>query len=151
MRRSTIICPHQRFATIPNTRTSLSICPSNLVIGSDPTGKKIQSQWLDPRNGPGESLTRKNHFGIPRKGMSTYTSSTVVQSLHQIRVAGQKYMTSLCAAVCITVAYICQYIELRSATARQSGIWLSTQGLLAMARVLAWHWAPKSSGFLHRG
>ena len=93
---------------------------------------------------PGESLMRKNHFAYFARDDHFYIfdcRAVSVLGLRAIRV------TSLCAAVCIAVAYICQYIELQSASAKQSGIWLSTQGLLAIARVLAWHWAPKALGF----
>ena len=93
---------------------------------------------------PGESLMRKNHFAYFARDDHFYIfdcRAVSVLGLGFIRV------TSLCAAICITVAYICQYIELRSASATQSGIWLGAQGLLAIARVLTWHWAPKALGF----
>ena len=83
---------------------------------------------------PGESLMRKNHFAYFARDDHFYIfdcRAVSVLALGLIRV------TSLCAAVCITVAYICQYIELRSASAKQSGIWLGAQGLLAIARVLS--------------
>ena len=93
---------------------------------------------------PGESPMRKNHFAYFARDHHFYIfdcRAASVLGLGIIRV------TSLCAAVSITVAYICQYVELRSASAKQSGIWLGAQGLLAMARVLSWHWAPKALGF----
>ena len=93
---------------------------------------------------PGESLMRKNHFAYFARDDHFYIfdcRAVSVSGLRVIRVA------SLCAAVCITVAYMCQYIELRSASAKQSGVWLGTQGLLAIIRILAWHWAPKALGF----
>ena len=95
-------------------------------------------------DGPGGSLMRKNHFAYFARDDHFYIfdcRAVSVLGLRAIRV------TSFCAAVCITVAYICQYIELRSASAKQSGIWLGTQGVLAIARILAWHWAPKAVGF----
>ena len=51
------------------------------------------------------------------------------------------------AAINITIAYICQYIEVRSSSAKTSGIWLGLQGALAILRILAFRWAPKVLGF----
>ena len=49
---------------------------------------------------------------------------------------------SVCAASSIGVAYVCQYISLRTTTAEASGIWLAVQAALAAVRVLMWIWAP---------
>ncbi len=38
--------------------------------------------------------------------------------------------------------YICQYVEVRRLTTRNSGIWLSIQGGLALIRVAVWVWDP---------
>ena len=93
---------------------------------------------------PGESLMRKNHFAYFARDDHFYIFDCRAVSVLGLRVIR---VTSLCAAVCIIIAYICQYTELRSASGKQSAIWLGTQGLLAIARVLAWHWAPKALGF----
>ena len=93
---------------------------------------------------PGESLMRKNHFAYFARDDHFYIFDCRAVSVFALVVIR---VTSLCAAVSIAVAYICQYIELRSASAKQSGIWLGAQGLLAIARVLSWHWAPKALGF----
>ena len=93
---------------------------------------------------PGKSLVRKNSFAYFARDDRFYVfdcRAVSVKVLHTIEVA------SFCAAVCITVAYVCQYIELRSSTARQSGVWLVIQGILAIIRILAWNWAPKVLGF----
>lgn len=93
---------------------------------------------------PGQSLERKNHFAYFAREDHFYIFDCRAVSLSGLRAIK---VTSFCAAVCITVAYICQYIELRSASAKQSGIWLGIQGMLAIARVMAWHWSPKALGF----
>ena len=49
---------------------------------------------------------------------------------------------SFCAAISIGVAYVCQYISLRTTTAKASGIWLAIQAVLAAIRVIVWIWAP---------
>ena len=93
---------------------------------------------------PGKSLMRKNSFAYFARDDHFYIFDCRAVSPSVLRAMK---VTSLCAAVCITVAYICQYIELRSASAKQSGIWLGIQGLLAIVRILAWDWAPKILGF----
>lgn len=40
-------------------------------------------------------------------------------------------------------SHICQYIEVRRLTTRNSGIWLSIQGALALIRVAVWVWDPQ--------
>ena len=90
------------------------------------------------------SLMRKNSFAYFANDDHFYIFDCRAVSILTIRII---QVTSFCAAVCITVAYICQYIELRCASAKQSGIWLGIQGLLAMVRILAWNWAPKVLGF----
>ena len=85
------------------------------------------------------SLMRKNSFAYFTNDDHFYIFDCRSVSIFTIRIIR---VTSFCAAVCITVAYICQYIELRCASAKQSGIWLGIQGLLAMIRILAWGWAP---------
>lgn len=92
----------------------------------------------------GASLMRKNSFAYFTNDDHFYIFDCRSVSMFAIRIIR---VTSFCAAVCITVAYICQYIELRCASAKQSGIWLGIQGLLAMIRILAWDWAPKLFGF----
>lgn len=111
----------------------------------------FRSDWKDCANlvaqsadVPGESLMRKNSFAYFARDDHFYIfdcRAVSVSGLRAIRVM------SSCAAVCVTIAYICQYIELRSASAKQSGIWLGIQGLLAVVRILAWDWAPKVLGF----
>lgn len=94
-------------------------------------GTKLVAQSADD---PGESLMRKNHFAYFARDDHFYIfdcRAVSILGLRTIRVS------SFCATICITVAYICQYIELRSASAKQSGIWLGTQGMLAIARILA--------------
>ena len=91
------------------------------------------------------SLMRKNSFAYFTNNDHFYIFDCRSVSRFAIRVIR---VTSFCAAVCITVAYICQYIELRYASAKQSGIWLGIQGLLAMVRILAWDWAPKLFGYV---
>ena len=77
---------------------------------------------------------RKNSFAYFANDDHFYIFDCRAVSNLAIRII---QVTSFCAAVCITVAYICQYIELRCASAKQSGIWLGIQGLLAMVRILA--------------
>lgn len=92
----------------------------------------------------GGTLTRKNSFAYFARDDHFYIfdcRAVSASELRAIRVA------SSCAAVCITLAYMCQYIELRSASAKHSGIWLGVQGILAIIRILAWDWAPKVLGF----
>ncbi len=93
---------------------------------------------------PGESLMRKNEFAYFAKDDHFYIFDCRAVSVLGLRATK---VTSACAAVCITVAYACQYIELRSASAKQSGLWLGIQGILALVRILAWDWAPKVLGF----
>ncbi|KAM0802887.1 hypothetical protein BDR22DRAFT_887222 [Usnea florida] len=93
---------------------------------------------------PGKSLVRKDSFAYFARDDRFYIfdcRAVSVRVLHTVEVA------SFCAAVCITVAYVCQYIELRSATAIQSAVWLVIQGILAIIRILAWNWAPRVLGF----
>lgn len=111
----------------------------------------FRSDWKEgttlgaqPVNVPGESLMRKNHFAYFARDDHFYIFDCRAVSILGLRAIR---LTSFCAAICISVAYICQYIELRSGSGKQSGIWLSTQGMLAIARILAWHWAPKAVGF----
>ncbi|CAD6584295.1 MAG: hypothetical protein ASARMPRED_001727 [Alectoria sarmentosa] len=92
----------------------------------------------------GQSLIRKSSFAYFARDDHFYIFDCRAVSVSGLRVIKA---TSFCAAVCITIAYICQYIELKSASARQSGIWLSIQGILAIVRVLAWDWAPRALGF----
>lgn len=92
----------------------------------------------------GQSLSRKNSLAYFAREDHFYLfdcQAVAVSWMWLIRVA------SCCAAICITVAYICQYIELRLASARASGIWLGLQGLLAVVRIIAWDWAPSILGF----
>ena len=49
---------------------------------------------------------------------------------------------SFCAAISIGVAYVCQYISLRTTTAEASVVWLAIQAVLAAVRVIVWIWAP---------
>ena len=93
---------------------------------------------------PGGSLMRKNSFVYFARDDHFYIFDCRAVSASGLRAIK---VTSSCAAVCITVAYVCQYIELRSASAKQSGIWLTIQGILAIVRILAWEWAPKALGF----
>ena len=110
-----------------------------------------RSDWKDgvsrvPRAADvrGASLMRKNSFAYFANDDHFYIFDCRAVSIMAIRIIRA---TSFCAAVCITVAYICQYIELRCASGTESGIWLGIQGLLAMVRILAWNWAPKPLGF----
>lgn len=93
---------------------------------------------------PGKSLMRKNHFAYFARDDHFYIFDCRAVSASGLRAIR---MASSCAAICITVAYVCQYIELRSASAKQSGLWLGIQGILAIIRILAWDWAPKILGF----
>ena len=93
---------------------------------------------------PGGSLMRRNSFAYFARDDHFYIFDCRAISVSWLRAIR---VTSSCAAICITIAYICQYIELRSASAKQSGIWLGVQGMLAIVRVLAWDWAPKTLGF----
>ncbi len=80
------------------------------------------------------SLMRKNSFAYFANDDHFYIFDCRAVSILAIHII---QVTSFCAAVCIIVAYVCQYIELRYASATQSGIWLGIQGLLAMVRILA--------------
>lgn len=93
---------------------------------------------------PEKSQMCKNHLAYFARDDHFYIFDCRAVSLSALRTIK---VTSFCAAVCITIAYVCQYIELRSASAKESGIWLGIQGMLALVRVLAWHWAPKAMGF----
>lgn len=93
---------------------------------------------------PGKSLIRKNSFAYFARDDHFYIFDCRAVPTSWLRAI---QLTSFSAAVCITIAYGCQYIELRSASARQSGIWLGIQGMLAIVRILAWDWAPKILGF----
>ena len=104
-------------------------------------GTKSMARSTDAPRG---SLMRRNSLAYFARDDQFYIfdcRAISVLWLRAIRVA------SSCAAICITIAYICQYIELRSASAKQSGIWLGIQGALAIVRVLVWDWAPKTLGF----
>ena len=111
----------------------------------------FRSDWKDGTNVVARSaevsggpLMRKNRLAYFARDDHFYIfdcRAVSVRMLHVIKMA------TSCATVCITVAYMCQYIELRSATARQSGVWLAIQGLLAIVRILAWDWSLKFLGF----
>ena len=93
---------------------------------------------------PGHSLQRRNSFAYFVIDDHFYIfdcRSVTVSRMIFVRLA------SFCAAVSITVGYICQYIELRLASARKSGLWLAIQGFLAVVRIFAWVWAPSVPGF----
>lgn len=51
-------------------------------------------------------------------------------------------VAAFCSAIFVVIAYICQYVELRTASPRASGIWLGLQGVLALIRVAGWVYAP---------
>ena len=111
----------------------------------------FRSDWkngLSPMTGspdePGQSLFRKNSFAYFAKEDHFYIFDCRAAAASWIWLAR---LASCCSAVCITVAYLCQYIELRSASAKASGIWLGLQGILAIVRILAWDWAPNLLGF----
>ena len=89
---------------------------------------------------PGQSLMRKSSFAYFARDDHFYIFDCRAVSVSGLRAIKA---TSFCAAVCITIAYVCQYIELRSASAKQSGTWLGMQGMLAIVRILTWDWAPK--------
>ena len=93
---------------------------------------------------PGQSLRRKNTLAFFAKEDQFYVFDCRAVSLSYMRMIRA---VSLVAAFSITVAYICQYIELRMTSAKASGVWLGTQGALALVRILAWHWAPNVFGF----
>lgn len=111
----------------------------------------FRADWKDTPSGTngsadesGRSLDRKDSFAYFAKEDHFY--------IFDCRVVGKPWMwltrlASCCAAVGITVAYPCQYIELRSASPRASGIWLSLQGTVAILRIVVWSWAPKLFGF----
>lgn len=110
-----------------------------------------RSDWKNGAGPPGrsadesgQSLSRKNSFAYFTTGDQLF--------IFDCWAVGVLWMwftrsASCCAAICITIAYVCQYIELRSASARLSGIWLGLQGFLAVVRIIAWHWAPNILGF----
>ena len=92
---------------------------------------------------PGGSLQRKHSFAffVRDAQFHVFDCQAVSNSYRWLaRIA------SLCAAITLTVAYICQYIELRIAPARLSGIWLGVQGVLAIVRIVAWNGAPHIPG-----
>ena len=92
----------------------------------------------------GQSLRRRNTVAFFKKDDHFYIFNCRAVSssnMWMIRIA------SCCAAVCITIAYICQYVELQYASARASGIWLAKQGILAIVRIMAWNWAPEVLSF----
>lgn len=109
-----------------------------------------RSDWKNGVSSPsrsadesGQSLSRQNSFA--------YFAREDHFFIFDCRAIGIPWLwlirfASCCAAICITVAYICQYIELRSASARASGVWLGLQGLLAVVRIIAWDWAPSILG-----
>ena len=150
------------FAAAPWTWARFFACiglPASVLIGGLPwcwvyitehlpfaPSDWFRSDWKDGTalNVPGESLIRKNEFAYFAKDDHFYIFDCRAISILGLRATK---VTSACAAVCITVAYVCQYIELRSASAKQSGLWLGIQGILALVRILAWDWAPKVLGF----
>ena len=93
---------------------------------------------------PGGSLSRKNSFAYFAKGDQFHIFDCQAvgnRSIWLTRIA------SFCSAICITIAYVCQYVELRSSTVKISRIWLGLQGLLAIVRIASWAWAPRVLGF----
>ena len=92
----------------------------------------------------GHCVSRKDTLAFFAKDSHFYIFDCCAQRPWQLIIAR---ISSCCAAVCITVAYICQYVELHSASARASEIWLGVQGLLAILRIFAWNWAPSFLGF----
>ena len=92
----------------------------------------------------GHCIPRKDTFAFFAKDSHFYIFDCRAQRPWQLLIAR---ISSCCAAVCITAAYICQYVELHSASARASEIWLGVQGLLAILRIFAWNWAPRILGF----
>ena len=107
-----------------------------------------RSDWQGGRTSitqdPGQSLRRKNTLAFFAKEDQFYIFDCRAVSVSHMRVIRA---ISLVAAVSITIAYICQYIELRMTSAKASGMWLGTQGFLALIRISAWHWAPNIFGF----
>lgn len=92
----------------------------------------------------GQCVSRKDTLAFFAKDSHFYIFDCRAQRPWQLLIAR---ISSCCAAVCITVAYLCQYIELHSASARASEIWLGVQGLLAILRIFAWNWSPSILGF----
>ena len=99
-------------------------------------------------DGAGKSLERKNTFAYFSKDDHFYIFDCHAVGSHFMRAVRT---VSLFAAISITVAYICQYIELRKTSPKASAIWLGLQGLLAILRVLAWCWAPAILGMKSNG
>ena len=92
----------------------------------------------------GHCVSRKDTLAFFAKDSHFYIFDCRAQRPWQLLIAR---ISSCCAAVCITVAYLCQYIALNSASARASEIWLGVQGLLAIFRIFAWNWSPSILGF----
>ncbi|KAL8793659.1 MAG: hypothetical protein Q9195_003708 [Heterodermia aff. obscurata] len=103
-------------------------------------------QWFrsDWKETTGNRVSRKDTLAFFAKDSHFYIFDCRAQRPRQLLIAR---ISCCCAAVCITVAYICQYVELHSASARASEIWLGVQGLLAIVRIFAWNWAPSVLGF----
>ena len=93
---------------------------------------------------PDNCVPRKDTLAFFAKDSHFYIFDCCAQRPWQLLIAR---ISSCCAAVFITAAYICQYVELHSASARASEIWLGVQGLLAILRIFAWNWAPRVLGF----
>ncbi|CAF9914586.1 MAG: hypothetical protein HETSPECPRED_002022 [Heterodermia speciosa] len=111
----------------------------------------FRSDWIDGTptrtnsfTTTGHCVSRKDTFAFFAKDSHFYIFDCCAQRPWQLLIAR---ISSCCAAMCITVAYICQYVELHSASARGSEIWLGVQGLLAILRIFAWNWAPSVLGF----
>ena len=113
--------------------------------------ERFRSDWkeglsmrLNSSKTTGHCVSLKDTLAFFAKDGHFYIFDCCAQRPWKLMIAR---ISSCCAAVCITVAYICQYVELHSASARASEIWLGVQGLLAILRIFAWNWAPSVLGF----
>ncbi|KAG6991428.1 hypothetical protein G7Y79_00052g087680 [Physcia stellaris] len=81
--------------------------------------------WKAP-NDVAYTRSKGSYFLLPHLRIIKTTSRSFIEAM------------SLIAALIAMVGYVCQYIEVRRMSARNSGIWLAAQGVLALIRMAIW-------------
>lgn len=111
----------------------------------------FRSDWKTGRVSSAGSLEDSKEASERKNTLAYFAKDEHFQIFECRAVTSKSLVTfriaSCCAAICIIIGYVSQYIELRQAPAKASGIWLGVEGIFAVIRIMAWNWAPSVLGF----